>query len=511
MSTSTKRTLGLYGLVAVGGFLQTLAFAGFSIWPLAFICFVPLLFAIDQVRHSGLTPAKQRKHVVFLGLLHGVVAYTGGYYWMYGTIANFSGFPVLVSFGVALIFWLFHGCQQAVIAWLVWRMKKANAPIWLAFPAALCALEYLFPTLFPSFLATGFHNVVEFIQVADLGGPILLSAVAAVVNALIYEIVFVKSKRGMRVAMALGLIAVTYGYGAYRVGVTDSRVARADKLKVGAVQVAMGMFEKHLSPNEGLKRHLDLSKALEDSHHPELIIWPESAYTYFLPRNIKNIKRRVTGQLKTPLLFGGLSSKRIDGEVKHFNTAFLANGSGDVLGKYDKTYLLAFGEYIPLGEQLPVLYELSPNTGHFTPGESAEPMLLDNVKITTLICYEDVLPGFTRKTVRNANPDFIANVTNDAWFGDTHEPWIHLALAKFRSVEHHRAMVRVTNSGVSAFVDPSGRTTQTLQFGEMDFLFEEIALLRGHTVYQYLGDWPAWIGMGLVFWFGFIGRTKRTA
>ena len=74
-----------------------------------------------------------------------------------------------------------------------------------------------------------------------------------------------------------------------------------------------------------------------------------------------------------------------------------------------------------------------------------------------LVCYEDVLPGFTRKLVRAAHPNLLVNITNDAWFGETNEPEIHLALAVFRAVEHRRWLIRSTNSGISAVIDPVGR------------------------------------------------------
>ena len=129
--------------------------------------------------------------------------------------------------------------------------------------------------------------------------------------------------------------------------------------------------------------------------------------------------------------------------------------------RYDKEYLLAFGEFLPFGDQFPILYKWSPNSGRFTPGTSLDPLLLDVAgkehPVTALICYEDILPRFTNAAVRKADPELIVNITNDAWFGDTAEPWEHLALSQLRAVEHHRYFVRGTNSGVSAVIDPVGR------------------------------------------------------
>jgi apolipoprotein N-acyltransferase len=116
-------------------------------------------------------------------------------------------------------------------------------------------------------------------------------------------------------------------------------------------------------------------------------------------------------------------------------------------------------------------------------------------RLTTLICYEDIIPGFVRRAVSEGDPHLLVNITNDSWFGDSNEPWIHLALAQFRAVEHHRYLVRATNSGVSAVVDPLGRVVTRSGVFERASLHAEVAMLQGATVYQMAGDWPGWLGL----------------
>ena len=120
--------------------------------------------------------------------------------------------------------------------------------------------------------------------------------------------------------------------------------------------------------------------------------------------------------------------------------ALMVDEQGAVTGRYDKEYLLAFGEYIPFGDTFPILYQWSPNSSRFSPGASFDPLPLGDHKISALICYEDILPGFVNRMVRHADPDLLVNLTNDAWFGDSTEPWIHFALAKLRAVEHRRLL-----------------------------------------------------------------------
>lgn len=169
-----------------------------------------------------------------------------------------------------------------------------------------------------------------------------------------------------------------------------------------------------------------------------------------------------------------------------------------VRSTYDKTYLLMFGEYLPFGETFPALYDLSPNSGHFTPGSHVRPLHLGEWRISTPVCYEDVLPGFTRAMVREANPHLLINLTNDSWFGDTQEPWIHLVLAQFRAIEHRRYLVRATNSGISAVIDPVGRIVAQTGTLTRENLRYEVHMMEGETIYARFGDWPGWLSLAVI-------------
>ncbi len=266
---------------------------------------------------------------------------------------------------------------------------------------------------------------------------------------------------------------------------------------------------------EGRRREVEQSLALEREVHPDLIVWPESAVSFAIPEgvNIRGVLSTREGTVTTPVIFGGISRRETADGTRLYNTAFLTDPEGDVAGTYDKTYLLAFGEYIPFGELIPQLYEYSPNTGHFTQGSHVRPMHLDvggrDYRITTLICYEDILPRFVRRAVDEGDPHLLVNITNDAWFGATHEPYVHLALAKFRAAEHHRYLVRTTNTGVSAIVDPAGRIVTESPLFERATLHGEVAMMTGWTPYETLGDWPGWLGLALSVYMAFLGRWPR--
>jgi apolipoprotein N-acyltransferase len=493
--------------------MQCLGFAGFSWWPFALVSFLPMFWVLDQE-----LPQASTKRVLALGLFHGAVGYAGGYYWLYTFLETFSGYGGAPSLAFASVFWVYQGGQQMLIYWLYGRARRRGYPVTLSAVPALLALELGYPVLFPAFLASGFHEVPLFLQIADLGGPMLLSAVAMAFNGALYELgrALVRREQLPKATLAVAGAAVvfTLAYGAWRLAEVEGRMAAAETVNVGMVQVNMGIFEKRDEPFEGHRRHLQQSRALEAREDLDLLVWPESAFTFFLPEGTTNVRRRILPGLESPTLFGGLARRRVDADERHYNTAYLTDADGEIVATYDKTFLLAFGEYLPFGETFPVLYEWSPNSGHFTPGDHVRPLVLEreggtDIRISTLICYEDVLPGFTREAVREGEPNLLVNITNDAWFGDTHEPWIHLALAKFRAVEHHRALARSTNSGVTAFVDPVGRTLGVIGVGERDELAAELPLLDSPTLYQYVGDWPGWLGLGGILFMAFVGRRRR--
>lgn len=495
-------------LSALSGVFYFTSFAGFDVWPLAFIVFVPHLFAVER---AGTT----NRRTFLLGLTFGVVTNAGGYYWLVGMLGDFSGFPWPVCVAIASLLWIYQGALLGVFS-LVWKwLRDRGWPSVVAVPVAFAAVEWLYPILFHSYFGATMHTVPVAMQVADLGGPILVSAVVAMVSGILDDLRRARMARQplplREVAAGLAIVGAALGYGAYRIHEVETRMASAPEVRVGMIQANMELDLKRMDPAEGLTRHLDQSIELEAKEHPDLIVWPESAYMYFVPEEQQNLKDYVSGRLTTPLLFGGLAQRRgKDGRPRFFNTAFLLDKHGQVLGNYDKAFLMPFGEYIPFGEQFPSLYKLSPHTGQFVQGSKHVGLNLDGHIIAPNICYEDLIPGFVRQAINETHPELIINMSNDAWFGNTTEPWEHLALAKFRAVEHHLYLLRVTNSGVTATVDPVGRVTTVGGVFKRESLITTAKYMKGSTVYQTVGDWPGWVSALVVLAVWVLARRRSS-
>jgi len=174
-----------------------------------------------------------------------------------------------------------------------------------------------------------------------------------------------------------------------------------------------------------------------------------------------------------------------------YNTAVMLDRDGSVIGMYRKTLLLVFGEYLPFERTFPFLRKWLPEAGRWSPGDGPRVFELGQARIGISICYEDLLAPFHKK-MSELDPNVIVNITNDAWFGRTREPWLHLQLAELRSVETRMFMARATNTGVSAFVDPVGRRLAHTSMDDPEYLVADVALTREDTLYMRFGDWFAW-------------------
>ncbi|MCS6797946.1 MAG: apolipoprotein N-acyltransferase [Myxococcota bacterium] len=499
-SPSLLPSLGLGALSAVAYFC---AFPGIGLWPLGVVALVPLLFAVDrEMRIAADAPARRtRRRLAAVGVLFGTLTNAGGYYWLVGMLEDFSGFPLALCVLFALLVCAYQGGLLALLVAVLARARVRGAPSALALPAAFVSLEWLYPLLFPSYYGAIFHDVLPVVQIVELGGPLALTALAGLVNATVYETLRAWRSRNAlprRLLAGCGLaVGATLGFGLWRIDAVDTRSAASPSMWVGVVQASLGKHDKWDDPVEGHRRHVLDTLALENEGPLDLVVWPESALSYVVPEGERDLRRRVLGPIRTAAVWGGLRRAREADGTWLYNTAFLTDAEGRLLGHYDKTYLLMFGEYLPLGETFPVLYDWSPQSGRFRPGRSVQPLSFGDWKLAVFICYEAILPGYVRRFFERDEPNLLVNLTNDSWFGDTTEPWQHLALARLRAVEHRRWLVRSTNTGVSAIVDPVGRIVAHTGVFTRERLRARVHRMQGRTPYAVAGDVLGWLALAV--------------
>lgn len=451
---------------------------------------MPLLYAIE-----GTTP----KRALFLGWTAGSVGNAAGFYWIVHTVQEFGELPLVIAVLAYLVMSIANGLGWGVFAA---ASRYTRQPWWFT-AIAFAAVEFGWWSVFPAYFGAGTWKVTALMQVADLVSIIGCSFLMVLLNAAWFESWRTRSWRPAAIGVAV--LAAWLGYGALRIAQVSGSIESARKIKIATVQPNIGAGDKRHGGRETVTAYREMSRELESRGDIDLILWPETAYPYHFPVGVRN-GAFATGPMTTPMVIGAVtlharSSDEIRDaakrdrrlEPREHNSAIALTPDGEITSMSHKIYMVPFGEYLPFGERFPQLYDLIPAISHLTPGREALPLRIGDVKMGALICYEDILPSFTREVVRATDPQLIVNLTNDSWYGDSIEPTIHLALATFRAVEHRRTLIRATNTGISATVDPLGRVTARTGQWTRESLVADVALLEGRkTLYRWTGDVFGW-------------------
>jgi len=497
-------------LAALSGVLWFLACTPFDLWGLAWIAMLPVLYAIE----CAPTPAR----AALCGWVAGAVATGGGFYWLIDLMRRFAGFPLAAAVLVFVAFCAYHGLIFMASAWLLRRLRGRFAwPLALLCPLVVVACERLLPEIFPwgLWITQAWHPLV--LQIAEWTGPLGVTALLLLVNGALYDLLRRRRAALAPALAAAGVLGAVLAGGALRMQQVDALQARAPRLVVGLVQPNApypidGPIPAALAAEmvAGLKSQTErLARA-----GAELVVWSEGSFPYALRRDFARDLAAGSPQAlrpagAPPLVVGTTTWAAALQDV--YNSALLLDADGRVLGRYDKVRLLAFGEYVPAIETLPWLRALLPEgAGRFTAGSGPVTMPLPGPagrdrRLAPIICYEDILPGYLRR-VGALRPDLLVNLTSDGWFGAAAEPWQHLALSVFATIELRTALVRAVNSGVSALVDANGRVVARSYAIDpyrdphpADGLLVTAPLLEGgHTVFAAVGQLFADLCVALV-------------
>jgi apolipoprotein N-acyltransferase len=490
---SRRGTAARVLVLAAAGVLGALAFpkAGWS--PLAWIWLVPALV-------SGLM--RPRRAALLDGWLAGTVFYVVLLRWLDHTFLHYSAIPWPLTWlpiaALAAYCGLYVGGLAGAVAWL--RARLGPGPALALAPALWVVGEWLRGWLMGGFPwgLLGYSQAAQLpvIQVAELGGVYAVSFLIVAVNAALAGLLALGPRRAWPGAAAVLVLLV----GALVFGV--HAIARASAASGGSAEVAVIQPSIEQTIKWDPARHaqiLDIYERLTREaarDRPAVVLWPETATTIFLrgdPVLVERL-RRLSEEVGTPILVGSIDRRERPRE-QFLNSAFLLTGQG-ITAKYDKIHLVPFGEYVPLASLLGFVKGWAEFISEFGTGDVETVFPLPGAPFGTVICYEVIFPELFRGFVARGAA-FMANITNDAWFGETSGPWQHLGMLPLRAVEHRVAIARAANTGVSAFVEPTGRVGPTLPLLERGILRRRIPLRERATLYTRFGDWLVYASAGM--------------
>ncbi len=502
----------------MAGLCCVLATARFDIWPLGYVAVLPLLWLAER--------APTRRRAFLYCWFGGFVANVGGFYWITSLLTRYAALNIALAVLAVVLLAAYQAIVFGLFAVIIRRIRgvsrkrlAAPLPMVLLAPLVMVTCELCVPFVFPWYLAITQAWVTPVIQIAELTGPLGVTAVLCAVGGGLYDLAIEPTQRRRVISggSMVAVLVVVIVFGLVRMSQVDSQRAAAPKLQVGLVQGNYPLddpnrtYESDLVVLDQLQR---MSATLE-KRGAELIVWSEAIFPFPIERLeakcaegrcaygrdfATRAEGRVRAGFSVPLVFGAITGWEAEPKRDPYNSALMLDRAGNFTGRYDKNYLLIGSEYIPGIKTFPWLLDILPQgAGHYASGDDVTTFRLRHkgadYRLGPLICYEDILPKFTRRLAKH-HPHLLVNITNDTWFGDTNEPWQHLALSVFRAVEMRTDMVRAVNTGVSAFIDANGRVIKKSYVIDPDktkrpvdgFIGEVALMAGGHTVYAAVGD-----------------------
>lgn len=386
-------------------------------------------------------------------------------------------------------------------------------------------------TGFPwNFLGVTQVNMVAIIQIADLGGVLLVSWLVMLLN-LILALTLVRIYRELKqlqkarshydFSLSMLVVALAFGYGAH---IIFDRPAPVKQLSYLAIQpdLPQSPWGEGVTLADAVNRmaHLTLSGISGlNKEEPTLIIWPETpvGQPIINDPNFRDFLQFVTETNQQSFMFG---TNYFEGE-NVFNSVMLYE-SGDAPPQlYRKQHLVIMGEYVPLGNLIPFIRKLVPLGTDYSAGTTAQTLTLhkQEIQLAPLICFEDTVVPVVRRFFKNQHVDLFVNLTNDGWFQRSPQSQQHLNNALFRCIEFRRPMLRVANNGVTALINEKGIVTQLHQDPVTGSTFDQ-GFMKGtvalhvpkNTIYNRFGDWVVWLSLAtLIIFFCVSFQGKKTS
>jgi len=491
---------------------------------------VPLLWALGSVANSS--RPRPLRLAFLLSYFCGVLWYLGNCYWIRDTMMHYGDMPPLAPelllLGYSLVLGLYFGLFGLAVA--VVRQTTGSVRFALAFaPIAWAGLELAASRITSvPWDQLGYSQVDNLLlnQLAPWTGVYGISFVLVLVNALIACGLLTEHWMHKRLMAGLGVglaLFITAGIfvPAPRPATTATAMLVQPNLDVagnnnwGSAAWDQHMAQFHQLVDEDCKSYMDgipqtgaptvATACSPTPGHPALVAWPESPAPFIQgDQKLQQALRSLAIAEHSPLVVGGIGTDYSTEEHgwHDYNSAIITDSAGQFAGRYDKIHLVPFGEYIPFQQYLTFAHKLTGKVSSFSRGEEHKVFLLDGHRYGVFICYEAVFADEVRHFAANG-AEVLVNISDDGWYGDTSAPWQHFNEARMRAIENRRWILRDTNTGVTAVIDPDGVVRQSIPRHQVDVLPARFGYRSDVTFYSAHGDVFGWLcvllGVGFVF------------
>ena len=509
----------------VAGALSTLALAPFDFWPVLFLTFPVLVWLIDGAASSRFSGALA---AWITGWWFGFGYFLVGLYWIgYAFLVDAQTFGWLLPFAVTampagLALFTAFGVMFARLLWTRggWRI--------FALALALTAAEWLrghvltgFPWNTYGYALTGQLALAQSAALVGLWGLTFLTVAIFASPATLADDAARPRGRYLPMLLGIAMLAALAGHGMQRLSRTPT--ALVDGVRLRIMQPNLQQDEKFnpSAKQQVMSRYLALSDRAtgpqsSGMHDVTHLIWPESAFPFFLPREpealaqiadlLPNGSVLITGGVRPADPAPGART------TSAYNSIYLIDHDGSILSVYDKVHLVPFGEYLPFQPWLERLglMQLTKVRGGFLSGDRHRSYSIPRApRFLPLICYEIIFPG--KIVPAGERPGWLLNVTNDGWFGISTGPYQHFQQARVRAIEEGLPLVRAANTGISAIVDPLGRVLRSLPLGTEGVLDGPLPRQIAPPFYARTGDALIALALGVVLVALLRRRTRRAS
>ncbi|MBP9597777.1 MAG: apolipoprotein N-acyltransferase [Desulfobacter sp.] len=478
----------------VSGLMLFSAFPAPGFYPAAFFALVPLWLSLERL---------SSKQAFYAGIGTGISFYLPLIYWICPTLTEYGGLNPFAALSCLLLLVLYLSAYTGVFALAMKKIPvpEGLVPFWGA--VAWVSLEYIRTYLFSGFpwgvLGYSQYPNRVLIQAADTFGVLGISFLVVVANGVLVIAFKSFSRRawpektnmaGLSLSMVLLCSAFIYGH--LKLAQVRGQINGVPSRTISVIQANISQDRKwdKAFVDETIDRYSRLSL---EAMPCDLVVWPETALPFYygmdpVPSNRVDAMVRKAG---TFFLIGIPAARPSDDGFLYYNRACMLNPLALPKGYYDKHHLVPFGEYVPFKRLLRFAEKLTAGAGDFSKGETGPvPLNFGTGTTGVLICFEIIFPDIASAFVRNG-ADILTTMTNDAWFGRTQAALQHFSMAVFRAVENRRSVVRVANTGISGFIDPSGTILEKTDIFTACALTRQVPVMSGQTFYTRHGDLAA--------------------